>query len=128
MEMGPYIMEVKLFEIRDEATFIPALAIRIDPRCEEEQYLLARSGYGLDRAAQDGYILLMRLSGTTNEITCDPHVWHCGRTMAKAHHHIIEYWDSLVSGSVICVESILGERTTPVVSERGSISIAPKTC
>ena len=39
-------MQVKLFEVRDSATFIPAIAIKLSARNEAEHFLLFRSGYG----------------------------------------------------------------------------------
>ena len=38
-------MNVKLLEIRDRATFIPAIAIQLGSRSEEERWLLSRSGH-----------------------------------------------------------------------------------
>ena len=39
-------MTSKIIEIRDDGTFIPALAIRLGSPNERERHLLARSGFG----------------------------------------------------------------------------------
>ncbi len=114
-------METKLFEIRDTATFIPVMAVRFDPRSEEERYLLAHAGYGLTPAAQAEYVLLWRIAGEVHQATCDPYQWPGGptvRTMPQAHEYIIEHWDDLKSGDVVDVEFILGETSERKVSER----------
>jgi hypothetical protein len=45
-------MTTKAFEIRDRATFIPAIAVRLDPADERERYLIARCGFGVTPSAQ----------------------------------------------------------------------------
>jgi len=114
-------METKTFEIRDRATFIPALAVRLepghdlDPGRDLDRYLLARAGFGLSGDEQREYVVLMRL--VTCEAQHDPAVWG-GRTMPTAHRFIHDNWDALPSGAVIDVEHILGETAQPKVSER----------
>lgn len=44
-------MEVKLFEICDKATFIPAMAVKLTARDDHEMYLLRRAGYGKEQIA-----------------------------------------------------------------------------
>lgn len=107
-------MEIKMLEIRDRATFIPALAIRLGSRTEQERYLLARAGFG--RAPEDHrtYVILMRWN--TNRAEYDPFEWG-DRTMRAAHHHLRGYWDSIKSGDVIDVEYIMGATSKPKVSE-----------
>lgn len=105
-------MIAKLFEIRDKATFIPALALALSKRpdlSDAENYLLGRSGYGGDRC-----VMLSRLNG--GHIHCDPYNWG-DRTMHAAHLFIEENFDNLESGAVIDVEFILGETKAPKVSE-----------
>lgn len=49
----------------------------------------------------------------------DPYAWGQNpRTKYVAHKYIIENWDKLSTGDVVYVETILGERDTPKVSER----------
>lgn len=112
-------MNTKLFEIRDSATFIPVIAIQLQPSSEEERYLLARAGYGSSVEAQEEYILLGYLGGGDNPMKCDPMAWSSrSRTMSVAHQYIIKYWDGLDSGTVIDVMCILGESKEPKRSER----------
>ncbi len=112
-------MEVKLFEIRDTATFIPVLAVKLNPQRDEERYLLARAGYGEFPAQQAKYVLLWRIAGEVHKATCDPYQWGGeARTLPIAHQHIIDNWEELTSGDVVDVEFILGETTERKVSER----------
>jgi hypothetical protein len=110
-------MEAKTFEIRDRATFIPALAVHLKPLTNEDVYLLARSGYGRDPADQAGYVLLMRLDGGRGNYNCSFHEWDT-RTMMIAHKYIIQEWPNLHSGDVIDVEYIAGMTAEPKLSER----------
>lgn len=112
-------MQPKMLEIRDRGTFIPVLAIRLDPTCEEERWLLARAGFGREPEQQAEYILLCRIAGGPDKCTTDPFDWGQNpRTYYVAHEHIRRHWDELQSGSVVCVEHILGERPEPKQSER----------
>jgi len=107
-------MKTKLFEIRDRATFIPAIAVKIGgyqpENTEPERYLARRAGYG------EPCVLLTFLIGS-RKAEYDPYAWG-DRTMKVAHHYIEEHFDELESGAVIDVEWCLGERPTPKVSER----------
>lgn len=100
-------MESKLFEIRDEGTFIPALAVRISGK---DGYLARRGGYGAP------CVMLTRLQG--GKASYDPYDWTDSRTMQVAHVHIAEKWDELPDHSVIDVEFIMGVRATPKKSEQ----------
>ena len=110
-------MQVKLFEIRDRATFIPAMAVKLDGNCsDQEDWLLRRAGYGMD-AANRNYVYLTNLSEGTTQY--DPYRWGCcSRTMGSAHRYILDHFDELIPSQVIDVEFILGESTTPKESER----------
>ena len=112
-------MEIKMFEIRDRGTYIPVIAIRPTPTCEDECYMLARAGYGREPQDMAGYILVARISGGEGRITCDPYEWGGGaRTMQVAHDHIQKHYDELETGAVVDVEFIMGETAAPKVSER----------
>lgn len=113
-------MNAKMIEIRDRHTFIPALAVQLEPANEEERWLLARAGFGREAEVQRQYILLCRIvGGGANPCTTDPFQWdRFTRTYRVAHEYIRQHWDELRSGSVVCVEHILGERAEPKVSER----------
>lgn len=114
-------MEVKTVEIRDAATFMPAMAIRLyagDPQ-SMDHYLLRRAGYGADEISgptAEPYVILMKLDGV--EAQYDPFGWPNQRTLGNAHRFLIENWGTFVSGSVLDVEYILGEKPTPKQSER----------
>lgn len=109
-------MEAKTFEIRDKATFIPALAVRLFPATDQDRYLLSRAGYGRTPGDQGKYIVVTHLSGGRDVCTYDPYKWR-SRTLTYAHLWMINNWDVLESGQVIDVEFILGERATPKASE-----------
>jgi hypothetical protein len=117
-------MITKLLEIRDRATFIPALAVEMCPdtidadgiispqRHEAQRYLLRRCGYDWRHTT----VLLTRLSGE-DRATSDPYYWG-DRTWQVAHLWITEHWTELKDGDVVDVEFILGETSKPKVSER----------
>lgn len=109
-------MQIKAFEIRDAGTFIPALAIDMNPSDDDDDqvhYLMQRCGYPCDGQPN---VILTRLDGN-GMATNDPYAWG-DRTWATAHHYIIDNWARLSSGDVVCVETILGERGTPKQPER----------
>lgn len=103
-------MQVKLFEIRDHATFIPAIAICMESDDDAEHWLLNRAGYGPTRC-----ILLTRLDGGASEY--DAYNWP-NRTFRGAHIYIDAHWDDLKSGDVVDARVGLGEQAFPVESER----------
>ena len=122
-------MEAKMFEIRDRATFIPILAVRLDPtcnssdpisgvcnECSRNRYLLARAGYGITPKQQREYIQLVRVDGGTGKSDCDPYEWG-SRTLQVAHEYMLDHWVDLKSGDVLDVEFILGETKAPKQSE-----------
>lgn len=116
-------MRIKLFELRDSATFIPVFAFRTsafghelgcDPT-DQERWLLRRSGFGPDSDC----IVLGRLecSGVDRNCSYDPYSWQGARTFPVAHKYIAEHFDELPSGAVIDVQFILGETGAAKVSE-----------
>lgn len=118
------MLECKTFELRDRMTFIPIVAVNCGvrettrplERTSEDQYLLRRAGYGPDCDC----IILTRLDaqgGKSSQACCDPFMWN-DRTFTVAHQYIEANWGELASGQVIDVEFLLGEVTTPKVSER----------
>lgn len=114
-------MQLKLFEIRDRGTLIPAVGLSTDPLNAEggrEDWLLKRAGYG------DGsdLVILVRLHPEAGRVnaTYNPEDWKVDntRTMHVAHWYIQEHWKELITGQVICVEHILGEREKPKETEQ----------
>lgn len=110
-------MKAKTFEVRDRHTFIPVLAVKLEPSNQGDRYLLARAGYGPSPEAQEKYIQLIRIQGGHGPTTCDPYEWD-DRTFFTAHQHLVENFDQLESGAVIDVQFILGETSAPEKSER----------
>ena len=106
-------MKAKALEIRDEGTFIPALAVDMNPTQDSQRYLLRRCGYACDGRPN---VILTRLDGS-GKATNDPYEWG-GRTYPVAHDYIIRNWDALSDGDVVDVQFILGETTQPKISER----------
>ncbi len=114
-------MQTKTFEIRDSATFIPALAIKLDPVTEADRYLLSRAGYGQSPADQRRYVMLGKIDGGERcRFECVPENWN-DRTWQVAHGDIVRNWDSYESGAVIDCEYILGETTTKKESEANAL-------
>lgn len=118
-------MIVKALELRDEGTFIPLLAVDMNPagmthavRAGEspdaQRYLLRRCGYPCDGRPN---IAITHLSADGHKCSNDPYYWG-GRTYPVAHDYIIEHWNELRDGDVIDVQFILGETTAPKLSER----------
>jgi hypothetical protein len=107
-------MKVKVLEIRDEGTFIPMLCVDMNPDNEGQRYLLRRVGYPCEGRPN---ILITHASGDGDKASNDPHFWG-GRTRPVAHNYIIEHWDELKDGDVVDVSFILGETTSPKISER----------
>lgn len=102
-------MTIKFIEIRDRATFIPAVAYRVDGG---DHYLARRAGFGVGTS----YIFITRL--TDNECHWNPNEWQ-NRRMTRLHSWFYEdgNWDKIASGDVVDAEFILGERALPKVSE-----------
>lgn len=127
-------MTSKMLEIRDSATFIPALAVRLDPSSEQDRWLLDRSGYGRNADQQGEYVLLVKLAGGEPvHAHVEPIAWGIDtRTMYVAHSYLLNQhkwsgilsprdlhqgFDSIRSGQVIDVEWILGISERPKSSE-----------
>lgn len=127
-------MRAVVVEIRDRATFIPALAVELSPWDSSYNYsgdacvyLLRRAGYDArtypyqirDPAPPRTVVLLTHLGGGSRAES-DPEAWG-DRTWATAHRWLIENWyrrDLIRDGAVVDVEHILGEKDIPASSER----------
>jgi hypothetical protein len=107
-------METKTFQIRDRATFIPCLAIKMTAQGNmRDRYLLGRSGYE-DRDGGRPPIFLIHLNSNTGHYS--PFDWG-NRKMTEAHRFIEAHFNDLPTGEVIDVEFILGETKKKKVSE-----------
>jgi hypothetical protein len=113
-------MICKTVEIRDRATFILALAVRLIPDTAQDRYLLGRAGYGSTPERQGDYVLLMRLAGGNGLATWDPYHWDT-RTMQAAHLWLLGHFDELESGGVVDVEYLAGETATRKRSEAETV-------
>ncbi len=111
-------MKSKIFEVRDAGTFLPVIALHLDPHDEAERYLLARSGYGRTAEAQrqSNYVILLRANAEHTPANYNPEVWH-DRTMTVAHKYIEKHFAMLASGAVVDVQYILHETVAPKLSE-----------
>lgn len=111
-------MEVKTFEVRDAGTFIPCIAIRLNPATEKDRYLIGRAGYGQHAEDQREYVIFGRLQAES-EFQHDSFAWG-NRTMQTAHHHVSTHFDALGSGALIDVQFLKGETSEPKKSESES--------
>lgn len=113
-------MTTKLFEIRDVATTMSALAVKLDgPRSEAERWLLGRAGFGTNAEDQSQYVLLLNLDGSSGTWSCDPYAWNTGaRTMPMAQQFINAHFADLESGAVVDVQFVNGETAQPKMSDR----------
>lgn len=102
---------VKLLEIRDDGTFIPAMAIQVSGA---DGYLMRRAGF------DSPMIYLIALA--TQKCSYDPFGWD-NRTMNGAHQIIERDWDSLVDGDVVDVQFELGETTEKKQSEQITVPL-----
>lgn len=107
-------METKLFELRDRATFVPVLCVKMVSDQGVENYLLRRSGYG----EPFDLIVMTGLAGGMDKATCDPYDWGINRTRLICHQYIQAHWNELASGDVVDAEFIAGESEQPKQSER----------
>jgi hypothetical protein len=108
-------METKLFEIRDIATFFTVAVLKGNPNhmCDRDAWLWRHGGWG----DSEGYYFIPLQ--TPNRTQFDPYEYN-DRTLRTAFHHIQANFDELCSGSVIDVEHILGETSTPKETEQNS--------
>lgn len=107
---------MKYFEVRDRATFIPVVAFRpaglLNPTQDETTRRIIRYGLGsggwpmIDSGDQP--VIVCRLNQVAAK--SDPDGWTWNRTLMAAHEYIQNNWDALVSGAVIDVECVLGEK------------------
>jgi hypothetical protein len=113
-------MRAKALEIRDRATFIPVLAVDMNPDFSAkgyngQRYLLRRAGF-----ACDGHpIIVFTYMHAKGHAYYDPYDWPSNpRTMRVAHNYVAEHWEELEDGDVVDVEFILKETTEPKKSEK----------
>ena len=109
-------MDIEILEIRDAGTFIPVLCVNLNSDNAVQHWYMRRVGYPCDGEPNIG---IVHLNANGDPFWNDPYGWGGGaRTFPVAHDWIIRNWRQLSDGDVVCVETILGERETPKVSER----------
>ena len=107
--------EMKLIEIRDRATLIPALAVRVNNVGDS---LLWRAGF-----PEEPMVLLIHLVSMKSQ--CDPYSWG-DRTMHCSHLHILDHWNEVQDGGIVDVEFILHETSKPKESESSAQQLTPE--
>lgn len=103
-------MKTKVIEIRDRATCIPAVAIKMEAANIVEDRFLWRCGYPRDGSG----IVLMHLYD--QRANSDPYGFG-DRTMKAAHLYIYDHWDELRDGDVVDVRVLLNEADEPAEPE-----------
>lgn len=108
---------IKIVEIRDRITCIPAFAIRIVPSLELELFLFSHCGYDIYNPC----ILLISIQAPWLSARSSDEWHNSPRTMPTAHKWIEENFDSIQPGQVIDVEYILKEKDSAslgIIQER----------
>lgn len=106
-------MEIKILEVRDRATCMPVMAVKVDGDCnDQENWLLKKAGFG--DAENRYYVYLIDI--VNHVVQHDPYSW--SRTLREAHKFIQENFDNITAGQVVDVEYILGESKQPKISDR----------
>lgn len=103
------MIQTKMIELRDEATFIPAMAILMESSAPPEEKLLRRAGYWGCRCIMFG-------NAHGGPFRFDPYDWG-DRTYHIAHLWLTEHWDEVETGDVVDVRFILKETDSPARSE-----------
>lgn len=101
-----------MIEIRDKATLIPAMVIRVNAMTnmpEPHNWLIQHSGWGTDNPGI--YLFAMHGKGYCHY---DAYGWG-DRTFHNAHLYVQEHFDDIEDGQVVDVEFILGETEHPKV-------------
>jgi hypothetical protein len=112
------MMEVKCLELRDANTFVPVICVRPVPMNEAQRYLLRRDGYRGDVTEP----CIIMIDAQCRGVAYDPYEWRGDRrTKPQAHKYIADHWRDLKDGDVIDVQFILGETTSPKLSERQTV-------
>lgn len=104
----PATVSVKWFEIRDGLRCIPSLAVLLTPADVLGRALLARAEIG------DTAVMLYHLQHGVGHH--DPSAWG-DPVLVIAHEHVTTHFATLLSGAVIDVEYLRGDREAPRPSE-----------
>lgn len=122
-------MQVKIFEVRDRATFMPVIAVKpmaegatvehgvtadgwtrysFGPPRDQEMWLLKRLGF--EPSTNTAILITGRPVAQYDQYAWD------SITMQTAHGYIEQHWDALSSGDLIDCEFIRGETQLPKVA------------
>lgn len=105
------MIEVKRVEIRDAATTMPAIALRVTGGADDP--ILWRAGFG-----EIPLVILVDIVGWRCQY--DPYSWGTSaRTLPAAHHWLTDNWEQHRDGGVVDVEYVLGEHKRPKEPEIG---------
>ncbi len=108
-------MLIKLVELRDRGTCVPALALRMFASDDIQRRFFERCGYPSPHYCQGlTAVILMHLGD--QRANSDPYGWD-DRTMAVAHEYLLEHWDEVLDGGVLDVRVLLGETATSAPAE-----------
>jgi hypothetical protein len=98
-EVNDLEMEVKYFQVMDDGTRMPCMAIQFHQKETIEMF-------GLESIKPATLVLFMEIQVGSIGLTYWPIL---PRTRALAHRHIETFWDKLETETVIDIEYILGE-------------------
>lgn len=101
-------MKTKVFEVRDSATLLPVLAVKMEGHTEKEKKIVGRGGFA------SYHILVTDLEN--KETNHDPFAWD-NSTMKTIHQYLIQHFDEVENTDVIDAEFIRGESQQPKSSE-----------
>ncbi len=112
-------IDVKFFEVRDHATLIGVMAVRVyghDVTNDQIRWLLKWCGWGID-PLDGAAVFMLRLNDNGGEGYYDSFKWQ-DRALREAHWAIRCDWDAYKTGDVIDVRVLLGETEVAVDSCR----------
>jgi hypothetical protein len=105
---------VKMVEIRDRATCIPALAILMIPESQDEVHLMKQTGYVFSHPC----VMLISIEAPWHSARTWDEWRNSPRTMPTAHKFIEENFHDIKDCQVVDVEFLLGEVSEPCKSCR----------
>jgi hypothetical protein len=103
---------IKMVEIRDRGTCIPAFAIKMLPDSNDEAFLMKQTGYGFSHPC----VMLVSIEAPWHSARSWDEWKNSPRTMPNAHKYIEENFNGLKDCEVIDVEFLLGEVDKPCKS------------
>lgn len=96
---------IKMVEIRDRATCIPAFAIKMLPDSQDQAFLMKQTGYGFSHPC----VMLVSIEAPWHSARSSDEWRDKSRTMFTAHKYIEDNFDELKGCQVVDIEFILGE-------------------